>query len=126
MVLKILVLWLLVCFSYSKAEDCSTDTIGLCTPLVTDIITEEKVIEEEKRIHIEEMWVKPELRNKKIGQQYQSKIFKHAKENGYERVSCSVSIHNKYANETLAKFLNNNWKLGWTNGEFIGLIKEVV
>ena len=85
-----------------------------------------KVIEEEKRIHIEEMWVKPELRNKKIGQQYQSKIFKHAKENGYERVSCSVSIHNKYANETLAKFLNNNWKLGWTNGEFIGLIKEVV
>jgi hypothetical protein len=47
MVLKILVLWLLVCFSYSKAEDCSTDTIGLCTPLVTDIITEEKVIEEE-------------------------------------------------------------------------------
>jgi len=47
MVLKILVLWLLVYFSYSKAEDCSTDTIGLCTPLVTDIITEEKVIEEE-------------------------------------------------------------------------------
>lgn len=47
MVLKILVLWLLVCYSYSKAEDCSTDTIGLCTPLVTDIITEEKVIEEE-------------------------------------------------------------------------------
>ena len=47
MVLKILVLWLLVCFSYSKAEDCSTDTIGLCTPLVTDIITEEKVIEED-------------------------------------------------------------------------------
>ena len=47
MVLKILVLWLLVCSSYSKAEDCSTDTIGLCTPLVTDIITEEKVIEED-------------------------------------------------------------------------------
>ena len=47
MVLKILVLWLLVCFSYSKAQECTTDTIGLCTPLVTDIITEEKVIEEE-------------------------------------------------------------------------------
>jgi len=47
MVLKILLLWLLVYSSYSKAEDCSTDTIGLCTPLVTDIITEEKVIEEE-------------------------------------------------------------------------------
>nr|BAR20565.1 putative carbohydrate binding domain containing protein [uncultured Mediterranean phage uvMED] len=47
MVLKILLLWLLAyCYS-SKAEDCSTDTIGLCTPLVTDIITEEKVIEEE-------------------------------------------------------------------------------
>ena len=47
MVLKILVLWLLVCFSYSKAQECTTDTIGLCTPLVTDIITEEKVIEED-------------------------------------------------------------------------------
>jgi len=47
MQLRILVLLLLVYFSYSKAEDCSTDTIGLCTPLVTDIITEEKVIEED-------------------------------------------------------------------------------
>jgi hypothetical protein len=47
MVLKILVLWLLVCFSYSKAQECTTDTIGLCTPLVTDIITKEKVIEED-------------------------------------------------------------------------------
>lgn len=44
---KILVLLLLVCFSYSKAQDCSTDTIGLCTPSVTDVIVEDKVIEEE-------------------------------------------------------------------------------
>ena len=85
-----------------------------------------KSIKEEKRLHIEEMWVKPELRNKKIGQEYQSKIFKYAKENGYERVSCTVNLYNKHANETLAKFLNNNWKLGWTNGDYIGLIKEVV
>ena len=47
MQLKILVLLLLVCFSYSKAQDCSTDTIGLCTPSVTDVIVEDKVIEEE-------------------------------------------------------------------------------
>jgi hypothetical protein len=44
---KILVLLLLVCFSYSKAQDCSTDTIGLCTPSVTDVIVEDKVIEED-------------------------------------------------------------------------------
>ena len=47
MQLKILVLLLLVCFSYSKAQDCSTDTIGLCSPSVTDVIVENKVIEEE-------------------------------------------------------------------------------
>ncbi len=47
MQLKILVLLLLVCFSYSKAQDCSTDTIGLCTPSVTDVIVEDKVIEED-------------------------------------------------------------------------------
>ena len=52
MVLKILVLWLLVCFSYSKAEDCSTDTIGLCTPLVTDIITEESNDNDEIRFYL--------------------------------------------------------------------------
>ena len=46
MQLKILVLLLLVCFSYSKAQDCSTDTIGLCTPSVTNVIVEDKVIEE--------------------------------------------------------------------------------
>jgi len=80
----------------------------------------------DNRLHIEDMWVKPESRDKKIGQQYQSKIFKYAKENGYERVSCTVNLYNKHANETLAKFLNNNWKLGWTNGDYIGLIKEVV
>jgi len=47
MQLKILVLLLLVCFSYSKAQDCSTDTLGLCSPSVTDVIVEDKVIEEE-------------------------------------------------------------------------------
>ena len=47
MQLKILVLLLLVCFSYSKAQDCPTDTIGLCTPSVTDVIVEDKVIEED-------------------------------------------------------------------------------
>ena len=47
MQLKILVLLLLVCFSYSKAQDCSTDTLGLCSPSVTDVIVEDKVIEED-------------------------------------------------------------------------------
>jgi len=32
MVLKILVLWLLLCFSYSKANTCLPDHKGLCTP----------------------------------------------------------------------------------------------
>lgn len=46
-VLKILLLWLLAYSFSSKAEDCSSDTLGLCTPSVTDIITEEKVIDED-------------------------------------------------------------------------------
>ena len=40
MVLKILVLWLLLCFSYSKADTCLPDHEGLCTP---EIIIEEQV-----------------------------------------------------------------------------------
>ena len=80
----------------------------------------------DKRLHIEDMWVKPESRDKKIGQQYQAKIFEYAKENGYEKVSCSVYVYNKHANETLAKFLHNKWKLAWNSGDYIVLIKDVV
>jgi len=40
MVLKILVLWLLLCFSYSKANTCLPDHEGLCTP---ETIVEEQV-----------------------------------------------------------------------------------
>ncbi len=43
MVLKILVLWLLLCFSYSKADTCLPDIEGLCTPGIT--IEEEVTIE---------------------------------------------------------------------------------
>jgi len=43
MVLKILVLWLLLCFSYSKADTCLPDVEGLCTPGIT--IEEEVTIE---------------------------------------------------------------------------------
>lgn len=47
MLLRILFLWVLLWSLYSKAEDCSSNTIGLCTPTVTDVIVEDKVIEEE-------------------------------------------------------------------------------
>ena len=43
MVLKILVLWLLLCFSYSKANTCLPDAEGLCIPGIT--IEEEVTIE---------------------------------------------------------------------------------
>ena len=52
MVLRILALWLFLCYSYSKA-DCLPDTTGLCTPGVT--ITEEEnvvVTEEDKGTEI--------------------------------------------------------------------------
>ena len=42
MLLRILVLWLLLCYSYSKA-DCLADTEGLCTPGVT--VTEDIQVE---------------------------------------------------------------------------------
>ena len=42
MLLRILVLWLLLCYSYSKA-DCLPDTEGLCTPGVT--VTEDIQVE---------------------------------------------------------------------------------
>ena len=42
MLLRILVLWLLLCYSYSKA-DCLPDTEGLCTPGVT--VTEDVQVE---------------------------------------------------------------------------------
>ena len=80
----------------------------------------------DKRLHIEDMWVKPEFRDKKIGQEYQAKVFNYAKEKGYEKVTCSVYVHNKHANETLAKFLHNKWKLAWNNGDYIVLSKDVI
>jgi hypothetical protein len=46
MVLKILVLWLLLCFSYSKADTCLPDVEGLCTPGVT--IEEQVTVEKTK------------------------------------------------------------------------------
>jgi hypothetical protein len=53
MVLKILVLWLLLCFSYSKADTCLPDVEGLCTPGVTieEQVTIEKT-EEDKGTEI--------------------------------------------------------------------------
>ena len=38
-------LWLLLCFypSYSKAVDCNTDTVGLCTPTIEQIIEESSI-----------------------------------------------------------------------------------
>ena len=85
-----------------------------------------KAFDDDKRLHIEDMWVKPEFRDKKIGQEYQAKVFNYAKENGYEKVTCSVYVHNKHANETLAKFLHNKWKLAWNNGDYIVLSKVVI
>jgi len=85
-----------------------------------------KSVEEENRLHIEECWVKPEMRNKKVAQRYQEIIFQMAKDEGYKYLSTSVSLSNKNATETVAKLLHNDWKLGWTNGDYIGLIKEVV
>ena len=52
MLLRILALWLCLCYSYSKA-DCLPDVTGLCTPGVT--ITEEEsivVTEEDKGTEI--------------------------------------------------------------------------
>ncbi len=53
MVLKILVLWLLLCFSYSKADTCLPDHEGLCTPetIVEEQVTVEKT-EEDKGTEI--------------------------------------------------------------------------
>ena len=85
-----------------------------------------KSFDDEKRLHIEDMWIKPEVRDKKIGQKYQDRIFDIAKEHNFEKVSCSVYINNKHASETLAKFLHNKWKLAWNNGDYIVLIKDVV
>ena len=42
MLLRILVLWLLVCYSYSNAQ-CLIDQAGLCTPGVT--VTEETQVD---------------------------------------------------------------------------------
>ena len=38
-------LWLLLCLfpSYSKAVDCTTDTVGLCTPTIEQIIEESSI-----------------------------------------------------------------------------------
>ena len=47
-----------------------------------------KAFDDDKRLHIEDMWVKPEFRDKKIGQEYQAKVFNYAKENGYEKIEC--------------------------------------
>ena len=38
-----------------------------------------KAFDDDKRLHIEDMWVKPEFRDKKIGQEYQAKVFTYAK-----------------------------------------------
>ena len=48
MVLKILVLWLLLCFSYSKADTCLPDHEGLCTPetIIEEQVTVEKTGED--------------------------------------------------------------------------------
>ena len=43
MLLRILVLWLSLCYSYSKADVCLPDTEGLCTPGVT--VTEDVQVE---------------------------------------------------------------------------------
>jgi len=53
MVLKILVLWLLLCFSYSKANTCLPDHKGLCTPetIIEQQVTVEKT-EEDKGTEI--------------------------------------------------------------------------
>ena len=53
MVLKILVLWLLLCFSYSKADTCLPDHEGLCTPetIIDEQVTVEKT-EEDKGTEI--------------------------------------------------------------------------
>ena len=53
MVLKILVLWLLLCFSYSKANTCLPDHEGLCTPetIIEEQVTVEKT-EEDKGTEI--------------------------------------------------------------------------
>ena len=53
MVLKILVLWLLLCFSYSKADTCLPDHEGLCTPetIIEEQVTVEKT-EEDKGTEI--------------------------------------------------------------------------
>jgi len=42
---KFFLLWLLLCFypSYSKAVDCNTDTVGLCTPTIEQIIEESSI-----------------------------------------------------------------------------------
>jgi len=85
-----------------------------------------KGFEDEKRLHIEDMWIKPEARDKKIGQEYQDRIFEKAKDIGYKKVSCSVCIDNEHANETLAKFLHNKWRLAWLTSDYIILIKDVL
>ena len=77
-----------------------------------------------KRLHIEDMWIKTELRDKKIGQKYEEQIFNYAKENGYDKVTCSIYLHNPTANETLSKFLYGNWKLAWLSGDYISLVKD--
>ena len=45
MVGKCFLLWLLLCLypSYSKAVDCDTDTVGLCTPTIEQIIEESSI-----------------------------------------------------------------------------------
>ena len=48
MLLRILALWLFLCYSYSKA-DCLPDTKGLCTPGVTITEEENVVITEEDK-----------------------------------------------------------------------------
>lgn len=77
------------------------------------------------RLHIDSMWIKPDMRNKKIGQKYQEMVFEHAKDNGYKEVSCCIDINHKYANENLAIYLHNKWKLGWLSGYHITLVKDI-
>jgi len=85
-----------------------------------------KIYDDGNRLHIEDCWVKPELRSTHVAQGYQETIFKIAKGQGCKQISTSVSISNNNADETVAKLLHNKWKLGWTSGDYIVLVKDVL
>ncbi len=80
---------------------------------------------EDDHVMIQDLWVVPEMRQKKIATRYADQVTEEARKLGYTRLGSSVDIRAKNATESLTVILAYGFRVYNLDNNEIYLIKEI-